>query len=165
MSLANQRAGTASTISPYDQSLLGHRRQLLRAARLLEHWGVLRRRTTEDRLLDSWAEAGAGIGVRVCENPSVVEAAAQALGAACPPLTCTYGRPSGAAWTLLRGLVAAGAAIVVSGDRDQAGQSISRDLIAGLPGASAWLPQAAGRYEEDRLPELLADPRPAASGS
>jgi uncharacterized protein (TIGR02678 family) len=53
---------TASTISPYDQSLLAHRRQLLRAARLLEHWGVLRRRTAEDRLLENWAEGGGGIG-------------------------------------------------------------------------------------------------------
>jgi uncharacterized protein (TIGR02678 family) len=55
-------ASSTSTISPYDQSLLAHRRQLLRAARLLEHWGVLRRRTAEDRLMDSWAEAGEGIG-------------------------------------------------------------------------------------------------------
>lgn len=55
-------ASSASTISPYDQSMLAHRRQLLRAARFLEHWGVLRRRTSEDRLMDSWAEAGEGIG-------------------------------------------------------------------------------------------------------
>ncbi len=54
--------GDASTVSPYNQSLLAHRRQLLRAARLLEHWGVLRRRTAEDRLMDSWAEEGKGIG-------------------------------------------------------------------------------------------------------
>ncbi len=53
---------STSTISPYDQAMLVHRRQLLRAARLLEHWGVLRRRTPEDRLMDSWAEAGDGIG-------------------------------------------------------------------------------------------------------
>jgi uncharacterized protein (TIGR02678 family) len=55
-------ASSASTISPYDQSMLAHRRQLLRAARWLEHWGVLRRRTAEERLMETWAEAGDGIG-------------------------------------------------------------------------------------------------------
>jgi uncharacterized protein (TIGR02678 family) len=53
---------TASTISAYDQSMLAHRRQLLRAARFLEHWGVLRRVSAEDRQMDNWAEAGEGIG-------------------------------------------------------------------------------------------------------
>ena len=95
--------------------------------------------------------------VRVCENPSLVEAAAEGHVAACLPLVCTYGRPSVAAWTLLRGLAVAGARIRVSGDRDETGQAITRDLIAGLPGAQAWLPQAPGVYEEDRLADLLDD--------
>jgi uncharacterized protein (TIGR02678 family) len=55
-------ASNAATVSPYYQGLLAHRRQLLRAARLLEHWGVLRRRTAEEGLMDTWAEAGEGIG-------------------------------------------------------------------------------------------------------
>jgi uncharacterized protein (TIGR02679 family) len=101
-----------------------------------------------------------GLVVRVCENPSVVEAAAQAYGAACPPLACTYGRPAGAAWTLLRGVVAAGALIVISGDRDTAGQAITRDLITGLPCAAPWLPGATGLYEEERLPDFLRDLAP-----
>ena len=102
-----------------------------------------------------------GLVVRVCENPSLVEAAAECHAAACLPLVCTYGRPSGAAWTLLRGLAVAGARIRVSGDRDEAGQAITQDLLTGLPRAEAWLPQVAGLYEEDRLTELLDDLRPA----
>jgi uncharacterized protein (TIGR02679 family) len=95
--------------------------------------------------------------VRVCENPSVIEAAADTYGAACPPLVCTYGRPATAAWTLLRGLAAAGARIIVSADRDEAGQAIARDLMMGLPGAGTWLPRATGLYEEERLADLLHD--------
>jgi uncharacterized protein (TIGR02678 family) len=37
-------ADSAATVSPFDAALLAHRRQLAEAARLLEHWGVLRRR-------------------------------------------------------------------------------------------------------------------------
>jgi uncharacterized protein (TIGR02679 family) len=97
------------------------------------------------------------LAVRVCENPSVVEAAADIHGPGCPPLVCTYGRPAGAAWTLLHALAVAGARIAVSADRDDAGRGIMRDLIAGLPGAEAWLPKANGLYEEDRLADLLDD--------
>lgn len=100
-------------------------------------------------------ESLAGVVVRVCENPSVVEAAAEVHGTACLPLVCTYGRPSGAAWTLLRGLAMAGAKIAVSADRDDAGQGIVRDLIENLPGAAEWLPEASGLYEEDRLADLV----------
>ncbi len=95
--------------------------------------------------------------VRVCENPSVVEAAADIHGPGCSPLVCTYGRPAGAAWTLLHALAMAGARIEVSADRDDAGRGIIRDLIADLPGAEAWLPKANGLYEEDRLADLLDD--------
>jgi Protein of unknown function C-terminus (DUF2399) len=98
-----------------------------------------------------------GVVVRVCENPSLVEAAADMYGAAALPLICTYGRPSGAAWALLRGVARAGARVKVGGDRDPAGRAISGDLIDGLPGAEPWLAEVAGLYEEDRLPVLLAD--------
>ncbi len=96
--------------------------------------------------------------IRVCENPSVVEAAADLHGAGCAPLVCTYGRPSIAAWSLLRALSGAGARLLVSGDRDKAGTDISADLLA-LPGATPWLPESAGCYEEDRLADLLDDLR------
>lgn len=100
--------------------------------------------------------------VRVCENPAVVEAAATALGVRCPPLVCTYGRPSTGAWLLLDAVAGAGAIVLVSGDRDVAGLEISRDLLGRLPGSQAWLPEAPGLYEEDRLRTLLSDLETAA---
>jgi uncharacterized protein (TIGR02679 family) len=115
---------------------------------------------TARMLRQGWTlEPGAmqNLVVRVCENPSVVEAAAETHGAGCPPLVCTYGRPAGAAWTILRALAVAGARILVSADRDDAGRGITRGLIAGLPGAEAWLPKASGLYEEDRLANILDD--------
>lgn len=99
----------------------------------------------------------AGVLVRVCENPSVVEAAADALGAACPPLLCTYGRPSTAAWAVLRALRSGGAQLAISADRDTTGRSIAEELLAQLPGSVPWLPHAAGLYEEERLAAFLRD--------
>jgi uncharacterized protein (TIGR02678 family) len=55
-------SAATSPVTAYDPSHQAHRRQLLRAARELEHWGVLRRRTSDDSLLDDWAESRAGIG-------------------------------------------------------------------------------------------------------
>ena len=104
-----------------------------------------------------------GLVVRVCENPSVVEAAADALGTRCPALLCTYGRPSTAAWALLRALRQGGADFLVSADRDDTGNSIAAELLVQLPEARPWLPQAAGLYEEERLSALLDDLR-AGSG-
>jgi uncharacterized protein (TIGR02678 family) len=49
-------------VTAYDPNQLSQRRMLVRAAGLLEHWGVLRRRTRDERLLDDWAEHGAGVG-------------------------------------------------------------------------------------------------------
>ena len=60
--VAQLTSAPASPVTAYDPSLLAHRRQLLWAARQLEHWGVLRRRTRDERLLDTWTEDGAGIG-------------------------------------------------------------------------------------------------------
>jgi len=60
----------------------------------------------------------------VCENPPVVEAAADALGAACPPLVCTDGVPTAAVLELLDRLVASGCDLWVRADFDAAGQTI-----------------------------------------
>ena len=49
-------------ITAYDPDQQSQRRQLKRAAELLEHWGVLRRRTRDERLLEDWTETGAGVG-------------------------------------------------------------------------------------------------------
>ncbi len=95
--------------------------------------------------------------VRVCENPSIVETAADRLGVACPPLVCTYGRPSTAAWMLLERLSLSGTRFLISADRDNAGEGIARELLTRLPGAVPWLPDVPGLYEEDRLPALLSD--------
>lgn len=55
-------ASVTSPVTAYEPIHQAHRRQLLRAARELEHWGVLRRRTRDDTLMDDWAESHAGIG-------------------------------------------------------------------------------------------------------
>ncbi len=60
--VAQNSTASTSTVTAYDPGSLAHRRALLRAAHELEHWGVLRRRTRDERLLDEWTEGGAGIG-------------------------------------------------------------------------------------------------------
>jgi uncharacterized protein (TIGR02679 family) len=115
---------------------------------------------TARSLRGKWAPADPATTVRVCENPAVVEAAADELGAACPPLVCVYGRPSTAAWTLLHGLAGAGTRLLVSADRDIAGLGFAKAMLK-LPGALPWLPDATGLYEETRLNDLLGDLRAA----
>lgn len=115
------------------------------------------------RGIGTGAERTPRLVIRVCENPSVIEAAADVLGAGCPPLVCTYGRPSTAAWLLLNALHAAGAQLLVSADRDVAGRSIQADLLERFPGSLPWLPEAEGLYEEERLPALLHEMAPASS--
>ncbi|WBC08857.1 TIGR02679 domain-containing protein [Micromonospora sp. WMMA1947] len=102
--------------------------------------------------------------VRVCENPAIVEAAAEQLGRSCLPLVCIYGRPSSAAWTLLRGLAGAGVRLLVTADRDDAGRRFLTEMLS-LPGAIEWLTDADGVYEEARLDALIADLTPAPSAA
>lgn len=64
----------------------------------------------------------------VCENPSVVDAAARELGAACAPLVCVLGQPSVAAELLLRGV--ASAELRYHGDFDWGGLRIANRLHA-----------------------------------
>lgn len=99
----------------------------------------------------------AGTVVRVCENPSVVETAADQLGPDCPPLVCTYGRPSTAAWAVLEALQDADAQFLVTADRDAAGESIAADLLRRLRRAAPWLPDVPGLYEEERQGPLIRD--------
>jgi uncharacterized protein (TIGR02679 family) len=63
--------------------------------------------------------------VRVCENPVVVAAAAEQLGAQCRPLVCVGGQPSAAGWRLLELLAAGGAAFAYHGDFDWGGVRIA----------------------------------------
>lgn len=51
-----------SPVTAYDQARIGHRRTLLQAAIILQHWGVLVRQLSDDRLLGNWETGGQGIG-------------------------------------------------------------------------------------------------------
>lgn len=76
--------------------------------------------------------------VYVCENPTVVEAAADALSAACPAMVCTDGMASGAALDLLSGLATAGCHIRYRADFDASGFVIADQILGVAPAASPW---------------------------
>ena len=63
--------------------------------------------------------------VRICENPVVVAAAAEELGARCQPLVCVGGQPSAAGWRLIELLAAGGAQFGYHGDFDWGGVRIA----------------------------------------
>jgi uncharacterized protein (TIGR02679 family) len=67
--------------------------------------------------------------VRMCENPVVVAAAADELGARCQPLVCVGGQPSAAVWRMLELLVAGGAEFDYHGDFDWGGVRIARTVL------------------------------------
>lgn len=69
-----------------------------------------------------------GVPCFSCENPSVLIAAEQRLGTACPPLVCTAGRPSDAVRRLFSVVRRAGVRVRHHGDFDEAGVQIFRDL-------------------------------------
>lgn len=75
--------------------------------------------------------------VSVCENPSVVAAAADRLGAASRPLVCAGGRPGGAVRALLRQLVQAGTPLRYHGDFDWGGIGIANGMLTDF-GAEPW---------------------------
>ena len=80
--------------------------------------------------------------VSVCENPTVVSAAATELGPGCPPLVCLEGVPSVAAKRLLRWLLGRGAHLRYHGDFDWGGIRIAAGVfeladLAGNP-AAPW---------------------------
>jgi uncharacterized protein (TIGR02679 family) len=99
--------------------------------------------------------------VRICENPAVVEAAADSLGPACPPLVCLQGQPSAAALHLLNLLDRTGWSLRYHGDFDWGGLRIAAGLYAQLP----WLPWRYGSTDyldacsrRPRTPELVGTP-------
>ncbi|MFU8889786.1 MAG: TIGR02679 family protein [Trueperaceae bacterium] len=100
--------------------------------------------------------------VFVCENPAVVSAAADGLGAASPPLVCLQGQPSAAAVALLLHLAAHGTTVRYHGDFDWGGVAIARTLASRV----AWQPWrydadaylAALRRAGDALPALVGTP-------
>jgi uncharacterized protein (TIGR02679 family) len=78
-----------------------------------------------------------GSTVYVCENPSIVEAAADAIGSRSAALVCVEGVPSTAALDLLRGLAVGGARLLAHADFDWAGLRIVGQLSAAV-GATPW---------------------------
>jgi len=78
-----------------------------------------------------------GMDVYVCENPSIVVAAANVLGAACPPLLCTEGMPAAAQRILLGQLADSGARLHYHGDFDWPGIRIG-NIVIGRYDAQPW---------------------------
>ena len=122
---------------------------------------------THRSLRGPWSPAPTVDMVYVCENPAVVEAAAEHYGAGCAPLVCTYGWPSSAALELIIGLERAGAQLHVRADDDSAGQKIVALLREYAPGSRLWrfelrettASDTVREYEEQVLPKLLSDLR------
>ena len=112
------------------------------------------------RMLTDGVEIAAEIGpVFVCENPSVVESAADRIGQHCRPLVCTFGRPSLAAVTVLRALHSAGVEVRVSADDDRGGELVRAAVRAACPHALDWIVDGGGFFEEERIEGMLADLR------
>jgi uncharacterized protein (TIGR02679 family) len=86
-----------------------------------------------------------------CENPSVLVAAEHQLGARCPPLVCTGGRPSDAVRLLFSIVRRAGVRVRHHGDFDEAGVQILRDLEDSY-GAVPW------RFDIESLWGALREP-------
>lgn len=74
----------------------------------------------------------------MCENPTIAEAAADALGLDCPPLVCADGIASGADLGLLAGLAAAGCTIHARADLDPAGFAIIDQVLSVASSARSW---------------------------
>lgn len=91
-------------------------------------------RITLQQLARQPLEHGGAGPVFVCENPAVLRAAAEQLGAGSAPLICTEGRPSMACLRLLDRLVAAGADVRYHGDFDWPGLRIGASLLAATDG-------------------------------
>ena len=110
-----------------------------RALRLHAAAGEPYRLTTRQLLREppAFASTDAARTVHVCENPTVVAAAANRLGAGCAPLVCVEGQPRTAARVLLGLLTAAGVHLAYHGDFDWAGIQIG-NVIMRRHGAVPW---------------------------
>jgi len=104
------------------------------------------RRITLRELARSPPRVEPGTDVFVCENPSVVAAAADAHQGRCAAIVCLEGVPSTAALMLLRAVRSVGARILFHADFDWAGIRIGNLLTAQLDGVAPWR-FAAAEYE------------------
>lgn len=117
---------------------------------------------------EPWRVAPATL-VSVCENATVLEAAAAHLGPRCPPVVCVEGNPSVAARRLLQSLAGAGARLRYHGDFGSGGLAIGNVVIGEL-GAEPWRFDApshaaalAVALSNSRPCRTLAGPVPAAA--
>lgn len=101
------------------------------------------RRTTLRELSKTMLAVAQGTTVFVCENPSVVAAAAERLGASVLPVVCVEGVPSTAAIRLLKQLCDSGAELRFHVDFDWGGVRIGNVLLEHVPSAKAWRLSAA----------------------
>lgn len=97
-----------------------------------------------------------GQAVFVCENPTVLAAAADALGAACPPMISLDGQLSAAPRVLLDQLAAAGARFRYHGDFDWGGLRIANFFFQRY-GGTPWRFRAFD-YRPEGGPVLVGDP-------
>jgi uncharacterized protein (TIGR02679 family) len=107
-----------------------------RALRLHAEAGEPYRLTTRQLLREPPVLASTA-AVYVCENPTVVAAAANRLGAGSAPLVCLEGQPRTAARVLLGLLASAGARLAYHGDFDWAGIQIG-NVVVRRHGAVPW---------------------------
>ncbi|MGW4029353.1 TIGR02679 family protein [Streptomyces sp. NPDC004838] len=106
------------------------------------------------------SDRGSGrLAVRICENPAVLAAAADAYGPRSAPLVCLQGQPSAAALTLVRRLHEQGATLHYHGDFDWGGLRIAAALRRHVP----WRPW---RYTaaDYRAAVLAGDGGPSLTG-
>jgi uncharacterized protein (TIGR02679 family) len=109
-----------------------------RALRLHAEVGEPYRLSTRQLLRETPAFDGAGVSmVYVCENPTVVAAAANRLGAKSAPIVCTEGQPRTACRLLLERLTESGIALAYHGDFDWPGIQIA-NVIHRRHGFTSW---------------------------
>ena len=109
----------------------------------------------------SFAASRTAPAVYVCENPSIVAAAARRLGAASAPVVCIDGQPRTATRLLLDALRAAGVRLLYHGDFDWPGIQIANTILQ-RHGAEPWRMSAADyRAAANGALELTGAPVPA----
>lgn len=101
--------------------------------------GIPFRLTLQQLRRESFSVAASRI--RVVENPSILRAAADALGAACPPIVCSEGVPSAALYRLLE--TAGNARLLWRADFDWTGLRIVQRGVERFPTAEPWRMSAA----------------------
>ncbi|WP_200301132.1 TIGR02679 family protein [Streptomyces adelaidensis] len=97
----------------------------------------------------------------ICENPTVLSAAADAYGPHCLPLVCLQGQPSAAALTLLRQAHAQGTVLRYHGDFDWGGLRIAAGLLRHVP----WQPWRYTAVDYRRSAETVMASAPPLTGT